>query len=207
MKTVLLMVAVATLFTGVLTFNRGSRKTAHAKPIAAGYTMDLIVRSDGKLTAKGRRYVKANGDFMEETEHLNPDGSIASRSRFAGTSTHGAVSIDDTTRELKYIGRAALVKGVTAAELKAAKDFHREESLLSFRVIVQRTCDQENRCTEYWVAPELGSDNLKVDLDWGDGHRTTKETVSIVRGEPSFEIPNYPIKRAESVGIKSIPQP
>lgn len=104
------------------------------------------------------------------------------------------------------MGRAALVKGVTKAELKAFKDFHREESLLRFRVMVQRTCDQENRCTEYWVAPELGSDNLKVDLDWGDGHRTTKEAVSVVRGEPSFEIPNYPIKRAESVGVKAIPQ-
>lgn len=74
MKTVLLMVTVATLFTGVLTFNRVSHKTAYAKPIAAGYTMDFTVRSDGNLTAKVRRYVKANGDFMEETEQLNPDG-------------------------------------------------------------------------------------------------------------------------------------
>ena len=61
---------------------------------------------------------------------------------------------------------------------------------------MQRTCDEQKCCTEYWVAPELGSDDdLKVDVDFGDGHRLTTKAVNVVKGEPSFQIPDYPVEQ------------
>ena len=189
MKKIILVVAIATLLAGVLAFMR--THNASPKPIASGFTMMMTVVEDGKLIANVRRQVKSNGDFLEETDHLNSNGSISKITRAAGTASQGAVSIDDVNKRLTFFGRAGVIHSVNEADLKALKNYTREDSLLGYRVIVQRNCDSNTRCTEYWVAPELGSDDVKVDIV-DDGHRITKEAVSVVRGEPSFQVPDYP---------------
>jgi|SRR5882724_529495 len=188
MRKIILAVAMAALLAGMLAFMR----THHAspKPIASGFTVYMTVVVDGKLTANVRRQVKSSGDFLEETEHLNADGSVASQTKAAGTASQGAVAID-ANKKLTFFGRAGVIHSVTEAELKALKTYAREDSLLGYRVIVQRNCDPIARCTEYWQAPELGSDDLKVDIVDGD-HRITKEAVTVVKGEPSFQVPDYP---------------
>ncbi|MDX6498622.1 MAG: hypothetical protein QOG23_1882 [Blastocatellia bacterium] len=193
MKKTILAVAVAMLLAGVLAFRHSHR--ASTKPITSGFTMTMTVVEDGKLVANVRRQVKANGDFLEETDHLSSDGSVSKRTKLAGTATQGAVRVDDANRTLTYFGRAGLIHGVTETDLKALNGYAREDSLLGYRVVVQRNCDQPHRCTEYWVSPELGSDDLKVDMV-NDGHRLTKEAISVVKGEPSFEVPDYPTKPA-----------
>ncbi len=194
MKKILVLVAVATLLAGLLAFGR-SRHAAPSKPIASGYTVDFTVVENGELVSRKKRQVKANGDFLEETDHLNADGSVSKHTRLAGTLTGGAQVIDDARKKLTFLGRAGLITAVTEAELRAQKDYNRDDLLLGFKVIVQRSCDEQKRCTEYWVAPELGSDDLKVDIDFGDGHRLTTEAVKVVKGEPSFQIPDYPVEQ------------
>jgi hypothetical protein len=188
----------ATLLSALLAYSTTRNRRA-ASPLRSGYTMELTVLEDGKLVSRATRRVKSNGDFLEETDHLNPDGSVSKHTRLAGTSAGGAVMIDDANKRLTYLGRAGLISAVTDAELKNLKGYNREDSLLGFRVIVQRSCDEIKRCTEYWVAPEIGSDNLKVDVDFGDGHRLTKTATSLMLGEPSFGIPDYPSVAGERV--------
>ena len=188
MKKVTLAVAIAALLAGLLAFRRSHHTSA--KPIASGYTAVMTVLDDGKLVSNVLRQVKANGEFLEETDHLNPDGSVSKHTKLAGTLTHGAIIIDDANKTLTYVGRAASIHEVTESDLKAL-GYAREDSLLGYRVIVQRRCDAPQRCTEYWVAPELGSDSIKVDLV-NDGHHLTKQAVNIVKGEPSFQVPDYP---------------
>lgn len=202
MKQLVLMIATASLLAGVLAFRHSHHPASN--PIASGYTTVMTVLEDGKLVSNVRRQVKSNGEFLEETDHLNPDGSVSKHTKLAGTLTHGAVIIDDTNRTLTYVGRAAAIHDVTETELKAV-GYVREDSLLGYRVIVQRKCDAPQRCTEYWIAPELGSDDLKVDVV-DDGHHLTKQAVSIVKGEPTFQIPDYPTQSSSRTFSEAKPE-
>jgi hypothetical protein len=148
---------------------------------------------NGKSYATCVRYVKSNGEFLADTAYVSPDGAPEKHTKLAGTIEHGAVVIDETNQKLKHAGSAVLLHATTENEIKAL-GFDREESLLGYRVIVQRRClDQNGHCAEYWLAPDLGGAPLKLELVEPDGTRKTEVATRIVLGEPSFVVPNYPV--------------
>lgn len=200
MKRIIIVFGIAALLSGVLAFSR-SRLHKVRLPISSGYTMRMQVVDNGKLTANVRRYVKSNGDFLEETDHLNPDGTLVNTTKLIGTDAQGGMFIDDAEQKLRTVGRAGLIRAITDEEIKSLKDYVREDTLLGYRVLVSKHCDssgdnEAKRCTEYWVAPDLGSDDVKVDFETS-GHHVTKTAITITKGEPSFAEPaNYGVAPA-----------
>lgn len=196
MRTKLITVmAFAVLLTGVITYSRSDGWSSRAKPqLRTGHTIEFRITQNGKVFATSVRYTKSNGEFLEDTNYLNPDGSSASHAKLAGTIDRGAVVVDDVNQKLKQAGRAVLLHDTTEAEIRAIGFVDREESLLGYKVLVQRRCvDQNQECAEFWLAPDLGGAPLKFDIISPDGGRKTQEATRITLGEPSFVVPNYPL--------------
>jgi hypothetical protein len=171
------------------------------KPFASGFTIEFAITENGNRLATSTRYVRSSGEFLEDTNYLNPDGSSKRHAKLAGTIDHGAVSIDDAAQKLNYAGHAAIPHQARSVEgLKADPHFVREDSWLGQRVYVTNDCIGSlagRRCAESWVARDLGGELLRmVILD--DGVVVTiKEATSIQFGEPSFVVPDYPVDTAK----------
>lgn len=181
------------LATGVISYSRNHGWTTRSQPqLRTGHTIEYTFTQNGRVYATSIRYVKSNGEFLEDTNYLKADGSSERHAKLAGTIDRGAVIIDDADKKLKQAGRALLLHETTADEIKARGFFDREESLLGYAIVVQRRCtDQNQECAEIWIAPALGGAPLKFDIISADGGRKTQEATSVRLGEPSFVIPDY----------------
>src|SRR5260370_19358806 len=131
-------IAFAMLLTGVIVYSRSHISNTRSQArLKTGYTIKSNLTHNWTVYAEEVRYVKSNGEFLADTNYLKPDGSFDRNTKLAGTVDHGAVAIDDTNRKLKQEGRAVLLHDTTEAEIKAL-GFDREDSLLGYKVIVQR---------------------------------------------------------------------
>ena len=192
-KKLITITAFAILLTGVIAFSRRHVSTVHSHPqLKIGFTTEFNLTQNGRLYATSVRYTKSNGEFLEDTNYLNPDGSSARHAKLAGTIDHGAVVIDDANQKLKRAGGAILLHDTTEAEIRAKGSVDREELLLGYKVVVQRHCVNQE-CAEFWLAPDLGGAPLKFDVLAANGDRKTQVATSITIGEPSFVVPSYPI--------------
>lgn len=167
------------------------------KPIDSGYTVLFTDTANGKPIANVRRLVKSNGDWLQITDKLNPDGTV-STAKVAGTAAFGATGIDDADRKLVSMGHALRVQAVTQ-DLRAAPAFLRDDTVLGMPAVVQGSCTPEGQCTEFWVAPQLSNDIIKVvRYNNKTGDRFVREPISLTFGEPSFAVPtDYPITRSK----------
>lgn len=188
--------ACAVLSTGLIAYSRSRLWNTISNPpqLKSGHIIEFILTENSRTYATSVRYVKSNGEFLEEMFYLNPDGSPGKHTKMAGTIDRGAVVIDDEHQKLKQVGRAVLLHDITEDQIRANGFVDREEWLLGYKVIVQRRCDTGTQeCAEFWLAPALGGAPLKFDRISPDGGRRTQEATRIRLEEPRFTVPNYPL--------------
>lgn len=188
--------AFAILSTGLIAYSRSHiwNSKPIPRPLKSGHVIEFSLSENGHVYATSVRYVKSNGEFLEETFYLNSDGSPGKRTKLAGTVDRGAVVIDDEQQKLKQVGRALLMYDMTEDQIRANGFVDLEESLLGYKVIVQRRCDDATKeCAEFWLAPALGGEPLKFDRISADGGKRTQEATRVRLEEPTFTVPNYPL--------------
>ena len=199
MKTKLItLISVGILLTGAFTYARARWHTSRQPgPLATGFTIEFAMTNNGKVFATSTRYVKSNGEFLEDTNYLNPDGSSNRHAKLAGTIAHGAVGIDDVGQKLHYYGNAAITQALMSIEeIRANPHFVREDMVLGQSVFVTNDCigsPAGRRCAEHWQAPGLGNELLKMVIMDDGIVGTIKEATKLQLGEPSFVVPDYPV--------------
>jgi len=186
-------ISVVVLLAGVVTYSHVKSKRGRVNGLPAGFTVNYTLTENGKVTCLSSKSVKSDGEFLEDYNYINADGTSNRHTRMAGTLKYGAVFIDDAQQKLKYIGNAALVhpqSDVDELNFKQSPDFKGENTLLGFHVLVSQQCFPDGGCSEFWNAPALGGEALRIVFS---STNVVKEATEVKMGEPSFSVPEYPV--------------
>jgi len=125
----------------------------------------------------------ATGAFRSVTTYFHQDGSVRTTSGF-NLPDVGLFHLDRDGKKLVFLSSGSQPEEVTEDVLKRRKGFEREETIAGYHTLVFRSNDGE---TEFWVAPALGGDFLKIKEKKNNGV-IVMEAVQVVLAEPDKSV-------------------
>jgi hypothetical protein len=141
------------------------------------------------LTANKVRYQKGDGSWKLETTYSNgrkDDGF--------GQPARGVFHVDEKNRRLDYLSESG-VYAPTEEQLRNNPGFVGEEVILGYKTFHIHTVSEINSddYVDSYVCLALQGYPIKSVSGSKNGFKTVFETTKVILGEPSFQVPAYPV--------------
>ena len=191
------LLGIATTAVGFYVRHRRQKElSVTAFSMSSTYQIFKVGVSKPLLNARIKRLQRSDGTWKEMTTYYSESGATEGQTTILGITGRGVFKINDEKQRLFFLSpKYHAVHEVNAEQMRSSGQFVRDDVLLGYPVVVQRTPGGDGGFTEFFLAPSLGGTLLREMDRNRDGSFALIDADEITLGEPTDAdfgpVPNY----------------